>query len=256
MESIARTLWGAICEYGTMKILQSDNGTEFVNSLIKQLTELYGVQHRLITPYHPRANGLVERKNKEISRMIKKYIQGSSGAWEHWLPVVQLALNAKINHRTKSSPFSLMYSRPFNDFVDYRASDSIADDLKFIESRLEKSKELSEVIFPSIHELSQSHKQRMQSYLDHTHKQIDPLLPGTKVMAVDHTKSSKWDPVYEGPYEVVEQHRGGAYSLKDLTGEIMSTKRTIDMLKVIPSLPMAVPSGEGESEKQEETEKG
>ena len=76
------------------------------------------------------------------------------------------------------------------------------------------------------------------------------------VMAVDHTKSSKWDPVYEGPYEVVEQHRGGAYTLKDLTGEIMSTKRTIDMLKVIPSLPMAVPSGEGESDNVNNSDSG
>ena len=30
-ETMARALWGVITEYGTMKILQSDNGLEFVN---------------------------------------------------------------------------------------------------------------------------------------------------------------------------------------------------------------------------------
>ena len=62
-----------------MKILQSDNGTECVNRLIKQMTDMYGIDHQLITPYHPRANGLVEWKNKEVSRAIKKQMKGASG---------------------------------------------------------------------------------------------------------------------------------------------------------------------------------
>jgi transposase InsO family protein len=60
MDEMARTLWITFCDYGPPKILQSDNGTEFVNSIIGQLSQLYGIDHQLITPYHPRANGLVE----------------------------------------------------------------------------------------------------------------------------------------------------------------------------------------------------
>ena len=60
MECVARALWEVISEYGTMKILQSDNGTEFVNQVMHELTNMYGIDHRLITPYLPRANGLVK----------------------------------------------------------------------------------------------------------------------------------------------------------------------------------------------------
>ena len=56
---------GVITEYGTMKILQSDNGLEFVNTIIAQMVKLYGIDHRLITAYHLVANGMVERENKE-----------------------------------------------------------------------------------------------------------------------------------------------------------------------------------------------
>src|SRR6185436_3692343 len=107
-----------IAEYGTMKIIQSDNGTEFGNSIIEQLVQMYGIDHRLITAYHPVANGMVERQNKEVARALKKYTYSSFGQWHMWLPLIQLGLNSRHLERTKSTPFALMFGREFNDFDD------------------------------------------------------------------------------------------------------------------------------------------
>jgi transposase InsO family protein len=97
MEVMARKLWKIFCEYSTPRILQSDNGTEFVNQVIKVLTIMYEIDHRLTTAYHPSANGLVERKNKEISRALKKFCEGTYTAWNNWLLLVQLSLNEGIS---------------------------------------------------------------------------------------------------------------------------------------------------------------
>jgi hypothetical protein len=70
MEEVAQVLWQVICEYGTMRILQSDNGAEFVNQVLRAMTTLYGIDHRLITAYNPRADVLVEGKNKQVGRII------------------------------------------------------------------------------------------------------------------------------------------------------------------------------------------
>jgi hypothetical protein len=59
-KDVAKVLWKVICEYGTMKILQSDLGPEFVNKVVQDMTEMFHIDHRLITAYHPRADGLVE----------------------------------------------------------------------------------------------------------------------------------------------------------------------------------------------------
>jgi hypothetical protein len=64
-------------------------------------------------------------------------------------------------------------------------------------------------------------------------KQLETLKYGTRVMVLDQYKSSKWELIYEGPYEVVRQDQSGAYVLKDNLGEIMEPKRTIEMLKLI-----------------------
>jgi len=221
-------------DYGSMKILQSDNGTEFVNSLVKQLTSTYGIDHRLITPYHPAANGLVERRNKEVGRMLKKHLKGASAQWEAWLPTAQLALNLRQSERTKTSPFTLMFGRSFNDFCDYSLVKPTLDISTTLEKWLGQQSQNLKVL-PEIASLSRVTKSQQRAQLDSQRKQQQPLAIGTKVMAQDHTRTSKWDPLYEGPFEVAHVGANGAYTLRDLTGNIIEPKRTIDMLKLIPA---------------------
>ncbi|CDH61115.1 hypothetical protein RO3G_08665 [Lichtheimia corymbifera JMRC:FSU:9682] len=60
-DTIVKTLIQVFGDYGFPRYLQSDNGTEFVNQLVKKLAQATGFDHRLATPYHPRANGVAER---------------------------------------------------------------------------------------------------------------------------------------------------------------------------------------------------
>ena len=44
---------------GLPHVIVSDNGKEFDNQLNADITGLLGIQHRLITPYHPQVRVLV-----------------------------------------------------------------------------------------------------------------------------------------------------------------------------------------------------
>ena len=68
-------------------------------------------------------------------------------------------------------------------------------------------------------QLSREHKAKTQAYHDSTHRIVSYLQPGTIVMAIDTTREIKWDPIYEGPYEVVRKTHGGSYILRDQTVE-------------------------------------
>ena len=141
-----------------------------------------------------------------------------------------------------------MYGRSFNDFMDFGDVSDMENSIQAIRERLHQLEELQEVVIPATVERSKLFQKKTRENFDQTHKQFDSLLPGTRVMAVDQTRSTKWDPVYEGPYTVVKQNRGGAYQLKDATGELLKRKMTMEMLKVIPStvsnaISMDMPSG-------------
>lgn len=46
-----------------VKVIRSDNGTEFVNSVCKELFNNFGIIHQKSCAYTPQQNGVVERKN-------------------------------------------------------------------------------------------------------------------------------------------------------------------------------------------------
>ena len=257
MEEVATILWGVCCEYGPPKIIQSDNGTEFVNSLIKQLVTLYGIDHRLITAYHPSANGLVERQNKEVSSMLKKYMEGAFGMWEAWLPTIQLSLNIRFLKRTGSRPFELMYGRHFVGFEDYSKAIPLEDSMQALEHWLSEQKQLKEVILPGIADRNIKQRQEMIDSFNKNHKIVDSLATGMEVMLLDHTRAGKWDPVLEGPFTVVKQHPGEAYELQNALGASLPSKSTVNMLKPvgIQSKTMALPSGREDGIKEDKGRK-
>ena len=59
--SVARFLYKNIMtRFGCPVELVSDQGTHFLNEVIKELTQTHMILHKKSTPYHPQANGQAE----------------------------------------------------------------------------------------------------------------------------------------------------------------------------------------------------
>jgi transposase InsO family protein len=54
-----------------IKMIRSDNGTEFKNSQIEGFLVEEGIKHEFSSPYTPQQNGVVERKNKILLDMAR-----------------------------------------------------------------------------------------------------------------------------------------------------------------------------------------
>jgi len=64
---------------------------EFINYTIKSLLVLFfGVQHKFTVAYHPQSNGLVERRNQDIGKLLKKYKNGNYSNWNDWIPIYSI----------------------------------------------------------------------------------------------------------------------------------------------------------------------
>ena len=261
-EEVAKALWQLICDFGSPKIIQSDNGTEFVNSVIHELINLYGIEHRLITAYNPRADGLVERKNKEIGRLLKKQMKGSTAQWQLMLPMVQLCLNLKELKRTGTEPFTLFFSRAFNGLENFSSTHPNENLIEAIEQHIQKINSLQNLFWPATVKRTEEIRNKKKSEFNTSKKIVESLNAGDKVMIKDVTRESKWDPIYEGPFEIVCQTKGGNYILKDVTGEELPRRIPIHQIKLIDGSPSRGRSGKTSNiksntkESKEETELG
>jgi hypothetical protein len=240
--SVARALWNVFAWFGMPRILQSDNGTEFVNEILESMAELHGIDHRLISAYHPRANGFVERKNLDLQAMFKKLLGGHLQDWVCYVPFVQLAYNARISTRTGSTAFSLMFGRALRSF-----GMSLTLERDFDLKRWQENQEkMQKIVYPAILERVQEKKAKQAVRFNQTHKIIEPLTPGTVVYVKDDTEKSKWVNENDGPFKVVRQTRGGAYILQDRTGAVLTPRFPPKLLKEVPMADF-IPEGQARS---------
>jgi len=239
-EEVAKELWNIFCTFGFPKILQSDNGHEFVNDLLRTLVKLSGIEHRFISPYNPRADGKVERAIGTLSSVIKKMVHGSIMLWPMYVPFAQYAFNLKISALTGSAPFMLMFGRKPNEWKDF-TKDSPASIPFDYDVQLSKWKEhqdkMVSLLLPAVSERILKSKNEMITRLNKTRKALipKPLSIGTEVYLVDPVRANKWQPKYLGPYSIARRAHNGGYVLRDSTGDILDRHVPIDQLKVLSS---------------------
>nr|XP_023906147.1 uncharacterized protein LOC112017924 [Quercus suber] len=78
----------ALNRFGVLKVLISDNGRHFDNTLFRDFCEHFGIQNHYSSPAHPQANGQVEVANRSLSKTIKTCLEGAKGVWPDELPGV------------------------------------------------------------------------------------------------------------------------------------------------------------------------
>ena len=81
-----------LCYFGLPYIVQSDNGREFVNSVLEGLLDIWPGETQIINgrPRHPASQGLVEQGNYTLELMLaaRKESTGEN-RWASWLPDFQ-----------------------------------------------------------------------------------------------------------------------------------------------------------------------
>lgn len=239
---VARALWQIFADYGIPKIIQSDNGSEFKNKVINSLSSLMGVDHRLVAPYNPRANGVAERAVQSVLACLRKVIKGNSKNFDLYLPAVQMALCSKLQVNTKSAPASLFFARPVNLFIDYSSSVSELLDQPQLERRVEY---MMKIIHPEIFKLVTQNKSKQADRVNKRRLvKNTPIQEHSLVMIKDVNRSNKKEPYWVGPYLVVRVSRAGTCTLMDSGRHLLARPVPRDQIKVIrePSLdkPMTV----------------
>ena len=232
-EIVARKLWKLFCTFGVPKIIQSDNGPEFVNDVLRALVKLTGMDHRLISPYNPRADGKVERSIGTVMGIIKKLLHGSSHHWPMFVPFAQLSFNNKVASLTGASPFSLMFGRALNELKDYTKSKPSAVNIDDWQTHQEKT---VSIIFPAIVDRITGKKDKMATMFAKHRRTLlgtDSFPAGAVVMLRDPVRQNKFEPKYVGPYTVVRRSHRGNFVLRDATGDILDRHVPPDQLKLV-----------------------
>ena len=129
----------------------SDQGSNFMYQLLKEIYRLLHIHPIRTTPYHPQTDGLVEHFNKTLKSMFKKVASEEGQDWDTLLPYILFAYREVPQAATGFSPFELVFGREVRGPLDIlkegweagkRVSESIISHVLSLMERLELMFEL------------------------------------------------------------------------------------------------------------------
>ena len=230
-EAVAEALLNIFSRVGVPEEMLSDLGSQFISGMMKELSRLLSIQRLTTTPYHPMANGLVEKMNCTIKSMLKKLTAERPKDWDRYLAPLLFAYREVPQSSTGFSPFELLYGRsvrgPMQILKEYWTNDKVDDDVKNtylyvldLQNRLEETCEMAR-------EELQKSQTKYASYYNRKARDRS-LQPGDNVLIMLPTDSNKLLLRWKGPFKVVQKVSPYDYKI-DMNGK--SKMFHINMLK-------------------------
>ena len=221
-----------ICLHGMPEIIVTDNGREFVNEVFDGIMALLKIKHLRTTPYHPAANGVIERPNGTLINILRTLCEENRRNWNSWLPIATYAYNTAYHRIVKDSPFFLMYLRdarpPFETLHKKPVPLYSVDDYK-TEALLTAQK---------VYRICQKYLEegRLENERKYKRTKIVEINIGDRVYLKNHAKpgeSRKLQAPYEGPYRVIDKVSDVVLKVKRIKGGPVKSIHT-NNVRVVP----------------------
>ncbi|XP_065890009.1 uncharacterized protein [Dysidea avara] len=226
--TVFSALFKLFMQFGLPRVITSDQGSEFNNRLDKKLMKMMKIDHRLTTPYHPQANGLVERFNQTIQNMLVKFVNEKKELWEDYLDTCVFAYNTSKHESSKYCPFAVMFGRqallPVE--IQYPKEEDIVQHLdrndEVIEQHFIHQTKVAQIVKENI---LTAQKRQKQVY-DRKHHNPATFKVGALVLRKDMKRKKraggKMDYKWQGPYKVVKSVGKGIFQILN-TNDIKQT---------------------------------
>ena len=186
-----------IVKFGFPEEIISDGGPSFMAELFKELTKQLRIKQITTSPYTPRANGNVERRNRSTNEYLRAFTLEKPDAWAELLPLYMFAYNIAVHTTTGFSPFELLFGRRVTlpDTITRKTPiynyDSYVD---IIRRHLHEAWSLAR-------DKIQAKKEYAKQYYDRYLNDVK-IKPGDYVRVQNHVKHGKYDTLYSEPMKV------------------------------------------------------
>ena len=225
-----------LANHGTPSAIVSDRDSRFTSHFWEALWAGLRTALKRSTAFHPQTDGQTERQNRTLVEALRAYVDAHQGNWDVLLPQLQLANNTAVCASTGQTPFAMVYGRAARTELDAALeADGVAP-----RGAHPGAKELAERIAAAersaraLTEKAQA-KQRADSQRGRREGELavgdQAWLSNRNLRLAEHGRARKLEPLYFGPYEVLEMHGSNAAKLRLPAGCRLHPVFNLDLLR-------------------------
>ena len=109
--TVADAMLSIFSRVGFPKQVLSDRGSQFTSGMMDETLRLIACQGLHTTPYHPAGNGLCEKFNGTLKKMLKRMVTEQPKEWHRYIAPLLFAYREVPQTSTRFAPFELVYGR-------------------------------------------------------------------------------------------------------------------------------------------------
>lgn len=200
-DATAKTIGAAfakeyITRYGAPRAILTDQGQNFMSTVIKQLCKLFKIKQIRTTAYRPQSNGSLERSHLVLTEHIKHYTDAGKD-WDDYIRFAIFCYNTAKHEGTNFTPHQLIFGSQARLPTD--ANPASAYTRSYDSFLLDLIANLSSIRKHAASNLQQA-KHRSKTYYDRNVNSQN-FEAGQKVYLLNETRS-KFDDHYKGVYTI------------------------------------------------------
>ena len=205
-KAIAHELFMLFSRVGICDSIISDQGTCFMSRVLNNLYKWLKVKRIRTSVYHPQTDGLVERFNQTLKKMLKKLVDVDGRDWDQLIPYVLFSIREVPQASTGFSPFELLYGRQPRGLLDIakEAWESQPCPQRSVIEHIERLQTRARKVWPLVRE-HMTQAQRDQSRVYNRGAVVREFQIGEKVLVLVPSNECKFLARWQGPYEIVEK---------------------------------------------------
>ena len=113
---ILRILSKIFHDHGPPKLLHTDNGSEFINTMVKNVCSRFNIRMIHGRPYHPQSQGQVENLNRRVKNCLRHFLLAHeecerSTVWPGLVKDIEYFVNHTWHHTINCTPYSAFHGR-------------------------------------------------------------------------------------------------------------------------------------------------
>ena len=201
-QTVIKALIKFFTSYGLPKVVQSDQGSNFMSKLFKQVLQQLGIKHSTSSAYHPESQGALERFHQTLKTMLKTFCHESPKDWDDGVHLVLFALKEVVQESLGFSPFELVFGHqvrgPLKVFKDTLVTDRTATNLldyvSSFKSKLLYARELAQKNLVKA-------QGKMKAWYDGKSRKRD-FNPGDEVLVLFPVLGQTLQASYQGPFTI------------------------------------------------------
>lgn len=98
-----------VSRFGVPLQITTDQGGQFTSQMFSELAKFLGSHKIMTSPYHPQANGIIERFHRQLKATLMA--KTNSSRWYDELPIVLLGLRSVYKEDIKATPAEMIYGQ-------------------------------------------------------------------------------------------------------------------------------------------------